>query len=114
MQDHEFALLLKTYTKNAVRDIGIRERVAHRAKRRKAIAERVQSFLKRLFLGLALTGVVAGFYFAHDLGWLTATLATPASADPSLVVPTKNIAKVKRKLAEVRLQKEAELEEVMQ
>ena len=82
--------------------------------RRRQRALQRNRILKRCFLGVALAGVVAGLYFAHDFGGMLGTTISSARLDVAPVIepPPPSKAKFLRKLSENRKGRENELEEI--
>jgi len=108
-----FKFMMAAYSLDAENQIAEGRRIQRLLRLQRELSLHRVVLIKRIFLGLALVGIAGLAYWAHDLGGMLATTAvTYHEPDPSLIAPPKSNAKQLRKLAEIRRQRDEDLEEI--
>jgi hypothetical protein len=108
-----FKFMMAAYSLDAENQIAEGRRIQRLLRLRRELSLHRVLVIKRVFLAVALVGIAGAAYWAHDLGGMLATTAvTFHEPDPSLIAPPKSNAKQMRKLAEMRQQRDKDLEEI--
>jgi hypothetical protein len=114
MFDDGFRIMLSKFSADANLELRWRKHVEEQVRRRHILTQRLNEYLKRIFLVIALVGVGVGIYYGNDLGWVLGQMScgTSSETDPSLHgIPDKNLKRV-RKLQELNQKHLADYDEV--
>ena len=107
-----FSLLMAKWSADGEREIWERWQLGIQNKQRRALVLQRYYLAKKCLLLVALGAVACAVYFRDHIGGLAAEM-TVRTPDPSLIATPASKAKTARKMAEVRKERDDELEEIM-